>query len=220
MSFLGAVKHGLINEEWVSYFNKEQQTVTIIENKEALWQLDGVILIMETKEELSFVIEWLLASKKIPHLFIWVFSVLSLDYEEEVLLELGANEVFVSMNQLWKIPLVAKNTFNRLEKNNNLQISENETNLINRHNQSILVNGSEQLLTQKEYQLFVFLAEHEGTCVPYDTLITQLWPGKSKSRLYQLTNLVYHLRKKIEPNDQFMIKTIRSKGFLLERKGS
>lgn len=215
MATLGILEERTIQKELVEAFQKDEHVIEIIEKKEQLHQVDGVVLPLTKKEEFPPLIDWLLACQKTPSVFVWVFSTISLDMEQDILMSLGANDVVTHETQLSRLSLLVKNTFLRLDHTNTIKKIPANQEVLNMKNQSIQINQVEHTLTRKEYQLLDLLYEHRGSCVTYDSLLAALWPNTLKRELYKLTNIVFHLREKLKGSEEFVIKTIRSKGYML-----
>ncbi|WP_429948758.1 hypothetical protein IGJ55_002754 [Enterococcus sp. AZ170] len=217
MLTLGIIDNKKSNEQLKLQFQAEPYCLTNIKTKKQLAQLNGLIVSMDMKEDLSQVIEWIIACQKVPTVFIWVFSKVLLDYEENILLELGVNDVIMTEKRQPVLTKVVKNTFKRLEEPFLLE-PESPPKLLNEKNQSIQVNGKEQGLTRKEFQLMRLLCENQNTTVTYEQLMYQLWPETEKVDILRLANIVFHIRNKSKESDVFTIKTVRSKGYMLAMK--
>lgn len=199
----------------VQQFESQTYSLIKVDKKEQLEQIDGLILSMAEKEQMSSIIDWLLTCRKTPAVFVWVFSTIPLEYEENILFELGANDVVMTKARESSLVHVVKNTFDRLEHSCIAQQSR-DTSLVNDKNRSIIVNGTEQPLTTKEYQVFSLLYENKETTVSYSELLQELWPNGSGDETYRIANIIFHLRKKIKGNDRYCIKTVQSKGYILQ----
>jgi len=215
VAVLGILEERTIEGELLDAFQNDGYEIAFIGKKEQLAQVDGVVLPLTKKEELPPLVDWLLACQKTPSVFVWVFSTISLDVEQDILMSLGANDVVTNEEQLPRLSLVVKNTFFRLNHTPLSKKEPQERLLLNPKNQSIWINHTEQELTRKEYQLLNLLYEHRGTCVLYETLIAELWPHSKSQELYNLTNTIFHLRGKMKHSEELVIKTIRSKGYML-----
>lgn len=186
-----------------------------IETKETVSQYDGIILFMETTEQLSKIIEWLLFCQKFPKTFVWIVSKVYLDEEENILLILGANTVVRAEKSETVLPVIIKNTFTRMETYPELKCGITSEQLLNEKNQSVLVNGEECSLTRSEFKLLSILEEHKETAVEYAFLCDRMFTENSKREIFQLSNIVCHIRKKVKKSSAFSIKTVRSKGYML-----
>lgn len=216
MTLLGVVTTG--EKEVLSLLQSEDRPVIDITERKQLQTLTGVVIVINEKEELSDGIDWLLACRENPLLFVWIFSLVELEDELNILMSLGANGIIVEKKNFNYLNLVINNTLFKVQQMpHKKKLHENET-VINFKNQSVLVNGREQELTRKEFKLFQILYENKEMCMTYTELQKQIWPNKSSDEIYLLTNAIFHLREKIQKDGFFQIKTIRSKGYLLTIK--
>lgn len=216
MALLGVVTKK--ENETLSLFESGKRSVIKITQKEQLKTVSGVVIVIKKKEELSTAIEWLLACRENPTLFVWIFSLVNLNEELSILMSLGANGVYSDKSNLDFFNLVIGNTLTKIEQFSKLNKQHENESVINFKNQTVLVNGVEKELTRKEFKLFQILYENKDICVTYDELQKQIWPNKDGNELYLLTNAIFHLREKIRKSDFYQIKTIRSKGYLLTIK--
>ncbi|MBO0423069.1 winged helix-turn-helix domain-containing protein [Enterococcus plantarum] len=212
---INSSKHQLLEQQLES----QTYRVVKVENKDQLNQIDGLILSMDKKEQMNLVIDWLLLCQKSPSVFVWVFSTIPLDYEENILFTLGANGVVMTKDEMHYLTHLVNNTFNRLERSSINPEDQSMNQVINEKNQTVLVNGVEQALTKKEYLLFSLLYEHSGTTLLYEELMEKIWLNQPKENIFLLANSVFRLRNKLNGSNDFEIKTIRSKGYMLKIKG-
>lgn len=189
-----------------------------VEKKEQIEKIDGLVLTMDEKKEMGFIVDWLLTCQKSPSIFVWVFSAVALEYEEDILLGLGANDVVMTKSRESNLIQVVKNTFVRLEQSNKLRKKKGTYSIINEKNRSVLVNGVEKVLTRKEYQSFLLLYKSKNSVVSYEELLDQLYPNNNKREIYRIANIIFHLREKIKEDDHYTINTVRSKGYILQLK--
>lgn len=77
-------------------------------------------------------------------------------------------------------------------------------------------------LTKLEFQTISFLQENIGKAMSYEEIYQAVWQEKHtgsplENRQYRISNLIFHLRKKMEINNVHpnYIKTVRSKGYML-----
>lgn len=210
---------GIVVKNMTNYQKLKQQlysqeyNVLRIEQKEQLDQLDGLLIVMEEKAELTWAIEWLFMCQTKPSIFVWVFS--PTVFEEELLVGLGANGVVMTSVKEVILSQLIKNTFHHIAYIKQNRLSRPIDPLINQRNQSIVLNGLDVLLTRTEYKIFSILYDNKNSTVSYIELLQKVWPNKNKNELYRLTNSIFHLRKKINNNHQVIIKTVRSKGYVL-----
>lgn len=203
--------------------NSANKNLIHVKEKESLEKLDGVVIYLDKQKNLTRVIEWLLFSKSNPSVFIWIVSLSSLDCEQNILFELGANYILTSTDEIAKLPYIIKNTFNRLKNTESDSPKEKNRKLLNEKNQTVLVNKEEKSLTRIEYQMFQELIKNPNNTVNYDTLfkIRNLDFSEKIDRVEKISrvaNVIFHLRKKTRASVDFQIETVRSKGYLLRVK--
>lgn len=85
--------------------------------------------------------------------------------------------------------------------------------LIDIDKKTVTQNGDEIILTQKEYELLLFLVKHKNALVSNDMIQEQLWNEEAyiNSNVIQVT--IYNLRKKIGKE---FIKSSRGLGYKIE----
>ncbi|MBP2098479.1 winged helix-turn-helix domain-containing protein [Enterococcus rivorum] len=88
---------------------------------------------------------------------------------------------------------------------------------LNSNNLSVLKNGMEEIsLTPLEFKVLNLLLKKRGKMVSYKEIYQTLWEEEKKNQLYRVNNLIFSLRKKLkDSSNQFYIRTIRSKGYVL-----
>jgi len=193
--------------------------MALISEKKELNEIDGLIIPMSGKTQLTAVIDWLIASQAHRQLFIWVFSKETLENEEIILRQLGANEIITKENNLLSLFLSIKNIDNWLNQKE-IEPNGHLEGLLNSQNQTVIVNDGVKNLTRKEYLLLKTLYENEGNVVPYTELMTLAWPNNPEEHMYRLMNTMFHLRKKVNESVDFNISNVRSRGYVLRGKGS
>ena len=77
----------------------------------------------------------------------------------------------------------------------------------------VKVNGSEVLLTYKEYELLVYLAENQNRVVSRDELLDKLWDWRADVETRTLDIHIKTLRQKLGEEAGHYIKTVRSVGY-------
>lgn len=197
-------------------FETEQYHLKKIEHKEQIKSVDGLIIPLEMKEQLGQAVEWLVACQQFSTVFIWVISNVFLDYEESILLDLGVNAVIKTEEKEFLLKKIVKNTFKRIENSKPYRNDTSSVFSLNDENQSIIVKGDEQLLTVTEFRVMKFLYKNKNKTISYDEIMTYMWPDTSSENIYKLTNIIFHIRKKLNKNALCSIKTIRSIGYRLE----
>lgn len=89
------------------------------------------------------------------------------------------------------------------------------------HQRRVLRNGNDIPLTRLEYSTLCYLASQPGRVFPQTQIYEAVWHMESHSCHSAITNVVYNLRKKIEPDrkNPSYIKTIAGIGTSLTLKG-
>ena len=77
----------------------------------------------------------------------------------------------------------------------------------------VKVNGREVLLTYKEYELLVYLAENQNRVVSRDELLDKLWDWRADVETRTLDIHIKTLRQKLGEEAGHYIKTVRSVGY-------
>ena len=198
----------------------EFQLITIKE-KDSFNQLSGLIIHLSKKNSLAEVIDWLLFSRSNPEVFIWLIYKDSVVHEQNILLELGANDVITTDDELAKLPYIVKNTFSRIRiVKEDTTANLNETSFLNEENQTVWVNKEERPLTRTEFRLLSILYDRINTTVSYEELFEETWSDECENQLFRVSNVVFHLREKINDSNKYEIKTTRSKGYMLKEKNN
>lgn len=85
-------------------------------------------------------------------------------------------------------------------------------------NFSIVLQGKEISLTKLEFRTIEFLQSQQGVAVSYEEIYKNVWDEDGQGKQYRVSNLIFHLRQKIEEDTARpeYIKTIRSKGYMLK----
>ncbi|MHC5228998.1 hypothetical protein ACYSNW_12015 [Enterococcus sp. LJL99] len=224
MSILGVLADKELSQmELDPLLNSQSYRLIQVKEKEQFEELDGLVVYLNKEQNLPEVIEWLLFSKSNPDVFVWIVSSNSLDREQDILFELGANDVLTSNDCIDKLPYIIKNTFNRVKKRKSDRPKEKAREILNEKNQTVLVNREEKPLTRIEYRMFHKLLENSDTTVDYEELFTAgrlVVPEKidKKEIAFRVANVVFHLREKTSGSVDFKIETVRSKGYILRLK--
>lgn len=179
MAFIGVIKNQAIDRQ--SILKPDNCEIIDITKKEQLKTVNGVVILLKEKEELSMGIEWLLACREYPRLFIWFFSYENLETEAKILKNLGANGVFSGKENIGYLNLVIENMMASNEQFIQLEDLQKSEDILNFKNQSVLVNGIEKELTRQEFKLFRILYENKEICLTYGEL--QKKSGLTKPRM-------------------------------------
>ena len=71
---------------------------------------------------------------------------------------------------------------------------------INKASREVFLDGEEKVLTQKEFDLLLFLAEHPNRVFTKDELFREVWEAESMGETSSVTVYIKKLREKIELN--------------------
>ena len=79
----------------------------------------------------------------------------------------------------------------------------------------VIQNGEEKNLTRLEYSTLVFLASNPGIVLTRSQIFEAVWNMDSDSCHSSVVNVIYNLRKKIEPDSKnpIYIKTVLGVGY-------
>jgi two-component system KDP operon response regulator KdpE len=79
-------------------------------------------------------------------------------------------------------------------------------------------NGTPISLTRTEWDLLIYLAEHAGSVVTNDELLSEVWRPEYRGDVQYLRVWISRLRRKLEavPGRPELIKTMQGIGYLLD----
>lgn len=136
--------------------------------------------------------------------------------------QIGVEEFYLTLNNLLTSYYKNDHRFNQASSENNYSLKEAGLELVP-ENLSVIIDGNQEItLTRKEYQVMELLYNNPCKAISYEEFKEKMWAVEEDESLanYQIANVVFHLRSKIEQsttNPRF-IKTIRSKGYMLDVK--
>ena len=86
---------------------------------------------------------------------------------------------------------------------------------IRQHQRKVFQDGQEVNLTRLEYSTLVFLASNPGNVLTQEQIFEAVWNMDSDSCHSSVVNVIYNLRKKIEPDSKnpTYIKTVLGIGY-------
>ena len=86
---------------------------------------------------------------------------------------------------------------------------------IRQHQRKVFQDGQEVNLTRLEYSTLVFLASNPGIALTSEQIFEAVWNMDSDSCHSSVVNVIYNLRKKIEPDSKnpTYIKTVLGVGY-------
>ena len=86
---------------------------------------------------------------------------------------------------------------------------------IRQNQRRVLRDGNDIYLTRLEYSTLVYLASYPGMVFSQEQIFEAVWSMESESCQSSVTNVIYNLRKKIEPDSRkpTYIKTVLGMGY-------
>lgn len=218
-------------ETYQSYFKEELYELHKINNtnESDIDHLDGLILEDSLSQDIGQVCKTIIELRKNSDIILWVVSSQTVAKTTRIIyLQLGADGIMDQATDWDESELLIKNALTRVKKQDivlpvlptsKMTDGEYDSYLqLIPQNLSIRVeNGQEVELTKLEYMAIEYLYRHVKTTVTYDEIYKNLWKEDCNNRKYRVSNLIFHLRKKIETADSGTryIKTIRSRGYML-----
>ena len=93
---------------------------------------------------------------------------------------------------------------------------------IRQHQRRVLRDGSDIYLTRLEYGTLVYLASYPGQVLSQEQIFEAVWNMDSESCQSSVVNVIYNLRKKIEPDSKnpTYIKTVIGVGYKFDMQRS
>ena len=93
---------------------------------------------------------------------------------------------------------------------------------IMQHQRRVLQNGEEINLTRLEYSTLILLASNPGIVLTQEHIFEAVWNMDSDSCHSSVVNVIYNLRKKIEPDSKnpTYIKTVLGVGYKFDVKSA
>lgn len=226
-----------ISEQYKEVFNALQWNIQIVK-KEKINQLfnsdnnlldvlDTLIIEDTDLNNINWVCELIMTVRKQTTLPLWIFTTSKNENRTNriVYLQLGADGIVDQGIELDESLLMMRNLMKRFKQRATLPaISEqsilNETadfKLIPQNLSVCLEDGKEVNLTKLEFLTIEYLHKHARKTMTYEEIYKNVWKDNYCDRKYRVSNLVFHLRQKLEMDIEKpkYIKTIRSKGYML-----
>ncbi|MBO0447660.1 response regulator transcription factor [Enterococcus ureilyticus] len=187
--------------------------------------IDADLIIIEEIKAISSIniINILFELRKNFSGLIWV---LSANYEEknEILYyKMGVDGISYSdrSSELIQLQITSALERNFKKRVNISNMSKNKVPSLNLNPINMSVhkeNGEEISLTRSEYNILSLLMENLNSTVTYEEILSLIWNDDKRSNKYKISNLIFHLRSKVESDlkKPKYIKTVRSKGYMLK----
>ncbi|EOH92484.1 hypothetical protein UAW_03004 [Enterococcus haemoperoxidus ATCC BAA-382] len=188
--------------------------------------LDAIIIFEDTMSEACF---WLMKLKKHVKVPIYLLSAIDESRSNIVYLQLGAEACFSMKMESEELYYTLTNLLSHYSNKSSYPSAKKSTSPKRKElelmprNLSVLIDGEKEVsLTKKEYNALELLLNSPGQTISYSELKEKLWNSEMnvEDKNYRVANIMFHLRNKIEistTNPRF-IKTVRSKGYMLDIK--
>lgn len=194
------------------------QLITI-QNKTQLTHISSLVILSENPSNFRSVCEWIASAQEQSAVFTWVFSPNCTEGEKDIFLQLGANGVVDQSGRINELILLVRNFFLRKERTpaNTIWSESHDKLAMKEANLSIIIDGEKEIsLTKLEFQAISILFNQVNTAVSYEKLYVSVWGDMyENNRKYRVANLIFHIRGKLGDVEGELIRTIRSKGYML-----
>lgn len=218
--------------KYTDAFAEKDCTIHKLENMEAEKQIktmDALLIKEDALEEIGHTCELIVRIRQLTNQCIWVVSEESTKINRVVYLQLGSDGTFDQNVDLDELSLHVRTAVERRKKislspiqTHNSQHELRQVSLPHIHlipnNFSVNVKDQGEVsLTKLEFKALEILVENRGNTVSYEQMYQTLWGTETKNQKYRISNVVFHLRKKLgdDPFKPRFIKTVRSRGYML-----
>jgi DNA-binding response OmpR family regulator len=187
--------------------------------------LNTVIIEDSGVENINWTCEVIMNLRKYTDIPLWILPVNDINSTNRIIyLQLGADGIIGYGGKSDESLLMIRNMMKRFsvfpkeEKTAQEMLNENTAFQLVPQNLSVCVdNNKEVLLTKLEFLTIEYLHKHARTTKTYKEIYENVWNDSYQNKKYRVSNLVFHLRQKIERDiekPKYII-TIRSRGYML-----
>lgn len=209
----------------ISYLDDKSKLDLVTDELDAL-----IIEETETKNQMSVICESIIKVREQSSALVWILSENTDKSTRIVYMKLGADGIINTSIDSDELVLFIQGNLKRYsKKSQKSQDSYEEKRLMETtptkkrvelvpSNFSVLLNGKQEVsLTKLEFRTIELLSNHVGQALTYEEIYKNVWNGGDEDKQYRVANIIYHLRRKleVEESDEEYIKTIRSKGYML-----
>ena len=198
-----------------------------INDVENIEEYDGVVIKEPNADYIFPICEMVINLRKQKNIFIWIITAGKGYSERLIYFQLGVDCVVDSSYELKQLKWIINNTLNRY--NNNVKVLATTDGTSNQKNDvtllpanlSVLLNNDKEIsLTRLEFRAMELLNSIPNQTFTYKEIYEYVWQTTFKADNYRVSNIIFHLRNKIESNPlkAQWIKTTRSKGYRLNIK--
>lgn len=219
------------SSQYIDVLKEKKCTVHLLEIAEldeTIKMMDAIIIEESSLEDIGQTCELIIKVRSLTNKFIWVLSEASTKINRIVYLQLGADGTLDASIESDEFGLYVVTTLERrLTKATSLQLKEQPSVPMSSEPTSIelipnnfsvsLEEKGEVSLTKLEFQALELLVNRKGDAVSYEEMYQSIWGEEKGDRKYRISNLVFHLRKKLgdDPFKPKYIKTVRSRGYMI-----
>ncbi|MBO0441178.1 winged helix-turn-helix domain-containing protein [Candidatus Enterococcus ikei] len=221
------------DKDYMSILKDTYENVHNIEQEHVMGKikndLDVVIIQDDDNQYIGNVCEMIIHLKKSFSTLVWIVSEHLTKANRCVYPRLGADGIAGSECEPAELVQLISNALKR-HRNMSDFSSVQSTQISKKHhlkeeanlklvpsNFSVTIDNKEIDLTKLEYLTMEYLYQNIGRAVSYEKIYQNVWKDNVGERKYRVSNLIFHLRKKIEKDEKSpkYIKTVRSKGYML-----
>lgn len=132
-------------------------------------------------------------------------------------LELGADDYLSKPFSPRELVVRVKNIFRRLDKKTDHESTTVKDCIIDKDRRSIKIKENELKVTQKEFDLMVYLCENVNKSLSREQIIDDIWGYEFEGELRVVDDLVKRLRKKLSDcQAEISIETVWGYGYKIE----
>lgn len=207
----------------IQLIEKEKVVQLLEKENNVLQHIETLIIDVDRLNNFNWVCEIIMNLRKQTTLPLWILT--SSNYTNRtnriVYLQLGVDGVLDKEHGLDEPILMMRNLMQRFKQQvtpkNTLSSESVQFKLIPQNLSVSLNHGEEVNLTKLEFLTIEYLHKHARETMTYEDIYENVWNDSYGNRKYRVSNLVFHLRKKLESDIEKpkYIKTIRSKGYML-----
>lgn len=219
---------GSIQDNYIDVLeNGETKVIEVLpsEVNKKIEQVDAVIINDDTQENVAQICSLIMKLKAGQNPLVWVMTKEPDPVNRLIFLQLGADGNLNSLVDPNEFKLIINNALDRhIKSKKSIQTETKPKKIYKRsfelvdQNFSVMIDNDREIpLTKLEYQLLKILHSKPNMAFTYEELFERLWQKPDKNYKFRISNLIFHLRKKVEENPEqpYFIITVRSKGYFL-----
>lgn len=215
------------HEEWEKLMMKLPSHWNVSKKSDLQLKDTNLIIIMENKDDdVGEICCELLEIKSKTSALIWIWSTSNRNGSKEIYLKLGADGIIKDDLSREELFMIIDNSLKKLIEpilfsDGDFGFDDEGVVTIDSRNRCIITESKQEIqLTNNEYEVMEVLFHNAGQTVSYEEIFQAVWPNKkySKGKYYRITNLIYHIRQKLESvrGDSKIIQTLSGQGYKLD----